>query len=73
MNKSKMLFDVAWPLELIITQWAVVFASLGRLFDVAFQGRELGECLSARAEVRLVLVLGGMLLQLVIVGERVGA
>lgn len=68
-----MLFDVARPLEVVITEWAQVLASLHGLFDVASQGRQLGEGLPAGTEVGLVLVLGGMLLQLVVVWERSGA
>lgn len=72
-NETEVLFDVALALELIVAQWALVLASLCGLFDVAPQGGELGETLPADADVRLVLVLGGMLLQLVVVGERIGA
>lgn len=68
-NETKVLFDVAWPLELFVTQWALVLASLRGFFDVAFQGGELSKGLPAGAEVGLVLVFGGMLLQLVVVWE----
>lgn len=67
MNKSKVLFDMARSLELIVAQRALVLAGLRGLFDMAFQGRELGETLAAGADVGLVLILGGMLLQLIVV------
>lgn len=72
-NETEVLLDVARPLELTGTQWALVPASLRGLLEMASQGRELGEPLTAGAEVRLVLVLGGMSLQLVVVWERSGA
>lgn len=73
MNETEVLFHVAWPLERIVTQWALVFASLGRLFDVASQGGELGEGFTTGAKVGFVLALVGMLLQLVVVWEAGGA
>lgn len=68
-NEAKVLFDVTRPLELIATLWALVLASLRRLLDVASQGRELGEGLSAGAKVGLVLGLGRMLCKLMVVSK----
>lgn len=72
-NETEVLFDVAGPLEVIVTQWTLVLASLRGLVDMASQGRELGETLPAVADVGLVLVLGGMSFQLVVVWKRGGA
>lgn len=72
-NETKVLFNMTRPLELFVTQWALVLASLRGFLEMASQGRELGEGLPAGAHVGLVLVLGGMLLQLIVVWERSGA
>lgn len=69
-NETKVLLDVTRPLELIVTQRALVIASLRGLLDVSFQGRELGEGLPAGADVGLVLGLGGMLFKLMVVSKR---
>lgn len=72
-NETKVLFDVAQPLEPIVTQWALVLANLCGLVDVASQSRELGEGFSAAAQVGLVLAFVDMLFKLVVVRKRGGA